>query len=208
MEISPLYFFFEKKGIILVCSECKLDKEEKEFYFIKKKNKFHPWCRPCSAKYARQRRKEKTQVGGFCTGCYKPSENKLCDVCIGRPVDKENSKRRTAKWRKRNPGYARDYSRSKKKKILEAYGNKCECCKVTNFEFLTLDHINGGGYRHRKEVKNIYAWIIKHNFPKGFRTLCMNCNFALGRYGYCPHQKSALESPLTQISGSQEHLSL
>ena len=54
-----------------------------------------------------------------------------------------------------------------------------------------LDHINGGGRKQRREMGGslkIYKWLIANNFPEGFRLLCMNYNFALGRCGYCPHK--------------------
>lgn len=66
----------------------------------------------------------------------------------------------------------------------------CVCCGESNIEFLTIDHIDGSGGKHRKEDKtatNIYRWLIRHNYPEGYRTLCMNCNWSLGKNGYCPH---------------------
>lgn len=82
-----------------------------------------------------------------------------------------------------------------KLEIINAYGGKCECCGETNIEFLTIDHINGNGKEHRNEIKkesgiDLYRWLRKNNFPTdNFRLLCMNCNFSLGKYGYCPHNK-------------------
>lgn len=64
----------------------------------------------------------------------------------------------------------------------------CQCCGEESLEFLTLDHIEGGGNNHRKIIgSDIYYWITKNNYPEGFRTLCMNCNFSFGIRGYCPH---------------------
>lgn len=37
----------------------------------------------------------------------------------------------------------------------------------------------------KEEGKNLYYWLLVHNFPKGFRVLCHNCNQSLGMYGYC-----------------------
>jgi hypothetical protein len=68
---------------------------------------------------------------------------------------------------------------------------QCECCEEKNLEFLSIDHINGGGGEQRKADPSsikIYAWLKRNKFPKGYRVLCMNCNFAHGRYGYCPHK--------------------
>jgi len=94
---------------------------------------------------------------------------------------------------------ANEYNRKKRREMREIcinhYGGRCECCGENIYEFLTIDHINGGGNQHVKEIKkemntnSIYAWLIKHNFPEGFRVLCYNCNCCLGHYGYCAHKK-------------------
>lgn len=81
-------------------------------------------------------------------------------------------------------------NRRLKLEILNAYGNKCICCKEKNIEFLTIDHINGNGSEHRKEVgagTAFYHWLKKNNFPSEFRILCFNCNCSMGIFGYCPH---------------------
>jgi hypothetical protein len=89
----------------------------------------------------------------------------------------------------------RNLDRARRKKVLVYYSGivpKCACCGIEQYEFLSLDHINGGGYKHRKEIgnfgRNFYKWIIKNNFPSGFRVLCHNCNLAKGFYGKCPHE--------------------
>lgn len=75
---------------------------------------------------------------------------------------------------------------------LKHYGPGCQCCGETNWEFLAIDHINGGGRQHRNKVgPNIACHLTRAGFPEGFRTLCHNCNQALGFYGYCPHSKKA-----------------
>ena len=93
--------------------------------------------------------------------------------------------------------YQRRWRVKQRKKVLVAYGSKCECCGETNSEFLTIDHINGGGTQHRKSIGGggtpFFAWLIKQGFPKDeFRLLCMNCNFSMGKYGYCPHNKKGV----------------
>lgn len=87
----------------------------------------------------------------------------------------------------------RRYNRKNRKLVLDHYGHKCACCGETRYEFLAVDHINGGGLKHRKEVlggatKGMSLWLIKNNFPPEFRLLCHNCNNARGWYGYCPHE--------------------
>ncbi len=70
--------------------------------------------------------------------------------------------------------------------------NKCNCCGEKTIEFLTIDHINNDGNKHRKEINsqggnNFYSWLRKRNYPKGLQVLCFNCNCAKGHYGSCPH---------------------
>lgn len=80
-------------------------------------------------------------------------------------------------------------------KILSYYcGGKppfCSCCGESYVEFLSLDHINGGGTQQRKTIKGtaFYYWVVKHNYPPGLRVLCHNCNQSYGFYGYCPHKR-------------------
>ena len=82
-------------------------------------------------------------------------------------------------------------------RILKYYGNKCACpqCPETNSAFLTIDHINNDGAKHRRLIKNsedLYRWIIKHDFPKDLQLLCFNCNIGRAAHGgplhICPHQ--------------------
>lgn len=77
-------------------------------------------------------------------------------------------------------------------KVINHYGGECQCCSEKKYEFLSIDHVNGGGRKHRASVgANVDRWIIKNNYPTGFRILCHNCNFAIGMYGKCPHQAIA-----------------
>jgi hypothetical protein len=69
----------------------------------------------------------------------------------------------------------------------------CACCGERHIEFLCVDHVNGGGNRHRKEIgggSRTFLWLIRQGFPAGFRVLCHNCNSAIGHYGYCPHSRA------------------
>lgn len=88
--------------------------------------------------------------------------------------------------------YMRQYQRNKKMDVINHYGGKCLCCGESFIEFLAIDHIGGGGQQHRKKSKitsgtGMYRWIVKNNYPTGFRVLCHNCNMSIGSYGYCPH---------------------
>lgn len=69
----------------------------------------------------------------------------------------------------------------------------CACCRETTVEFLTFDHMNGGGAKHRESLRGKAAsfalWLKNNGYPSGYRVLCMNCNLAVGVYGTCPHQR-------------------
>lgn len=83
--------------------------------------------------------------------------------------------------------------RKSKLEVLKNYGEKCACCGEGEIEFLTIDHIEGGGGLHRKKLRDsgefhIYRWLKKNHWPKGYRVLCLNCNGARGFFGYCPHE--------------------
>lgn len=91
--------------------------------------------------------------------------------------------------------FAKDNRRDQKKfqqsardKVLEHYGKFCACCGEDERVFLAIDHINDDGAEHRRIIKqNICPWLVRNGFPKGFQTLCHNCNFAKS-HGGCPHQ--------------------
>lgn len=102
----------------------------------------------------------------------------------------EKYRKRMKKWR------AVNYQRLKSNALIHYGGNppRCACCGEQTSAFLTIDHLNGGGCAHRREMKkngygSIYQWLKNMNYPEGFRILCANCNTAIGILGVCPHQK-------------------
>ena len=121
-------------------------------------------------------------------------------------------------WRKRNPAKVVEMSRTRyhrektrllaerkesrikmRMEALRVYSNgkvECACCGENRYEFLALDHINGGGKRHRIKLKALggqqFILALRRNgWPKGIRVLCHNCNMAMGFYGVCPHNRSS-----------------
>jgi hypothetical protein len=115
----------------------------------------------------------------------------ICTICL-----REKNQKKYAINKQMMREHQKDYERSNKLKIIEAYGGKCACCGETIIEFLTIDHVNNNGAEERKETKQgtggkLYRWLIKHNFPKdNYQLLCYNCNCAKGFFGYCPHNKN------------------
>lgn len=68
-----------------------------------------------------------------------------------------------------------------KAEVISHYGSKCQICDESDIRKLSLDHINGNGRQHRKEVLKIdsgsgfYKW-VNDNKPDNLRLLCFNCN--------------------------------
>ena len=84
-----------------------------------------------------------------------------------------------------HPERHKEYLASMKSNVYDHYGHACVGCGETEPAVLSIDHINGGGNRHRKEIgsgSHMYLWLIKNGFPEGFRVLCMNCQFR-AKYG-------------------------
>jgi hypothetical protein len=52
---------------------------------------------------------------------------------------------------------------------------------ITDLDILTLDHINGDGYKHKDKNGrriggvDLYRKVIKWGFPNDFQVLCANC---------------------------------
>lgn len=79
--------------------------------------------------------------------------------------------------RNRKLSDSRELRLEKRKKILEYYGGVCVCCGEDDYRCLALDHIHNDGKQHRKEIRNIYDWVIENNYPEGkLQVLCCNCN--------------------------------
>lgn len=146
---------------------------------------------------------------------YPKPDGKFRFVCIkcSRSQKIARRERNPEKYRASDRAYQKEHrdiyrcsakrtSINNKRACIEHYGGPspmCECCKKDTYEFLTLDHIGGGGNAHKREINRqgntLYGWLKKNNFPSGFRVLCHCCNFSFGAYGYCPH------SSLSQFEG-------
>jgi hypothetical protein len=101
-------------------------------------------------------------------------------------------------WKNRDKAaYAlrqRQYHVALRYKVLSQYCQgvpRCACCGEQHIEFLTIDHINGGGHRHRAKIGRnsaaILRWLQRQGYPEGFAVLCYNCNCAKAYHGRCPH---------------------
>ena len=143
-----------------LCSKCNKNLDEKNCGY----------CSPCKSAYGVEwRRKKLASEPG-----YRERKNKEAAISRSKHRDKINERQKLER-------------RLARVQVLEHYGSVCVCCGVTDFEFLAIDHVNGGGRQHYKQVGDLVRWILKNDYPEGFRILCHNCNQALGFYGACPH---------------------
>lgn len=100
-----------------------------------------------------------------------------------------------SQWKRRDKDKNRKYYRTRhqnfRKLILNAYGNRCECCGETEPEFLALDHRFGGGAEHRRcrPGTSVLRDVIREGFPPKYRILCHNCNMATRLGTQCPHER-------------------
>lgn len=126
---------------------------------------------------------ESHKSNGVCPNCtIRPATDGtlLCDPC------------RETRRRVSNAYYA-----NVRQEVFAAYGGPvCTCCGETEESFLSIDHVNGSGNEHRRQIKNqggssnFYVWLKKNKFPTAFQVLCMNCNHGRMRNGgVCPHQQ-------------------
>lgn len=82
-----------------------------------------------------------------------------------------------------------------REEVFLAYGGPiCACCGETERVFLSIDHIHGGGAKHRRELLgenkggiHFYRKLKKQKWPKGYQVLCYNCQIGKYRLGECPH---------------------
>lgn len=80
-----------------------------------------------------------------------------------------------------------------RKEIMDALGTCCSCCGESQYEFLTIDHINNDGAEERRVIGTgipMLKHIITQGIPKDrYQILCANCNTAKYYHKVCPHKK-------------------
>lgn len=146
-----------------VCPDCPNQAEQGKRY-----------CTACLDKFSRKYKEMKSR---WCHTCHRSTPNKpmpgktMCKACL----DKVNARNKELRMI-----------------VLRHYGLKCNCpcgCGATNHRYLTIDHKNNDGAKHRREDRGYRGsaskWIIKNNFPDFLQVLCWNCNLAKYHYGGC-----------------------
>ena len=104
-----------------------------------------------------------------------------------REYDRQRTPGRSDWKREYDQGYVADL----RGVVFAHYGTSCACCGAT--ERLSIDHVGGDGGAHRQELfgrshgggKGFWQWLIRHDFPQGYQTLCLPCNQSKGRSECC-----------------------
>lgn len=110
-------------------------------------------------------------------------------------------------WCKRNPEKVKQYyvhfrpwyrawHQDHRREALNHYANgrlACVCCGEEIYEFLTLDHVDGNGRKHRESLRGggLYDGLKNAGYPSEPRLqiLCYNCNEGREKWGgTCPHE--------------------
>lgn len=179
------------------------------------------WCEKCLEVDRSKKRAIKEK--GLCTNCYKvpaPVGYTRCDDC--RELQKVRRRARAASgvcgytnscpnpnaegkfWCQyhldRNSSRSAKRRRTERELVVATYGGCCACCGETQYEFLAIDHVHGGGSKEFKEsgVTTLASVVIREGFPDRFRLLCHNCNMARGLYGACPHEEQVTKLTLVK----------
>lgn len=158
----------ENKKECIECRDNRRERQKKDYHGNGSKKDYH------------KNRRHQFKINNLCSRCVKEKtiDCLTCEICLEK--QRENVK-------------------SVKDKVFEHYGGyACCCCGEKTRCFLTLDHINNDGAKHRRELgksssagKGLYMWIIRNNYPPLFQVLCANCN--LGKKmnnGICPHKQA------------------
>lgn len=152
------------------CSHCSIVKPLAQFSPVKcRGGKPNAWCKDCTATSARN----------------------------WYHANKERSIARNLEWRESNWDKVleanRRYATKKRQEVVALLGSKCRCCDERRFSFMSIDHINGGGNKHRKRVPSpatFYNEVMQaiRAGSKEYQLLCMNCNHSKRRLGVCEHE--------------------
>lgn len=76
-------------------------------------------------------------------------------------------------------GGRKRYRQRWKERVLDALGHQCNRCGFSDERALQVDHINGGGARHKRTLGGdqiaLYRYVMSH--PYEFQILCANCQW-------------------------------
>lgn len=161
------------------CNKCGIQQMKKS------KDKGQQPCRACESMSDLMNRKK---YGNICRSCYNNihaefQKKHAKDYYLKHKSkrDEYNKKRRTENSEIVNYISNKSYHKTRIE-VLAHYSPDLRCIECgfdKHTSALSIDHINGDGCSHRKEIggQNMYYWIKQNNFPNNLQVLCMNCQF-------------------------------
>lgn len=194
------------------CTVCGGDfPETLDYFFASASGALRPRCKKCFGKAGTKRRQE-NRAQGLCHCGAPPKEGRsMCEAHLKAHADRYYTiNRNDPEWMRENAERTHVQLQNLKRAAFSAYGSACACCGEARVEFLSIDHIDPvsaskprvtrfgsrNGERRTPPVRpsnrsghGLYRWLKKNGYPEGFRVLCMNCNWARGKFGYCPHER-------------------
>jgi len=138
------------------CSTCQVEKPKSAYYTFTSKGKY-------------------SYLKAECKDCTK--KRSMANFKAAGETAKARKAKRNAEWWQENGDKHRAAARAKhharKLEVLRHYSQgqpKCACCSEDTIEFLSIDHIKGGGSQHRKaEGFDIYRILKRDGFPEGYQ---------------------------------------
>ena len=131
------------------------------------------------------RKYRQSEKGKACTNRYNKSEKgkanqtRFLEKILNTPELRQSRIDRTKRWRMNN----QSTSQKVRQEVLSFLGNRCMKCGIDDFRVLQIDHINGNGYKERKQFKldgngtiKYYRHILEVR-GEGYQLLCANCNW-------------------------------
>jgi hypothetical protein len=152
-----------RKGVVLVngkrCASCKTVFPADDFFKSSSGSGLSAYCKACSVKKQAEW-----------------SER-----------NREHKNAYSRKWNSSKPGYCSriqgGIQAQLRAEVINAYGNQCQLCGITDIRILTIEHKSGGGkadLRKSKSLWTILRRIKADEYPDDFTVLCRNCNMAHG----------------------------
>jgi len=113
---------------------------------------------------------------------------KTCQTCC----DKQNKWYKDSDYKEKIRVNDKQKRVKRRKVVIETYGGRCVCCGESEPLFLSIDHINEDGAKHRAEIMGcpkkgrrigstvFYKWLEKNGFPEGFQVFEIGTDYVLG----------------------------
>ena len=188
--------------LLKVCTKCKVSKANMQFGKCKReKSGLRPQCKSCVKEYRSRPESKIKRIEQYSNdkNSYLEYYSKNKEKILKR--QKEYHSSLTLEVKNKEKYRMKKIRDDLKSQVFTEYSKRlinsdipcCICCgENEHISFLTIDHIDGRKHLSKEERNltghKLYRWLRKNNYPQGYSVLCMNCNFAKGSLGKCPHQ--------------------